>query len=179
MDTDGDGTVTREVRYLNQILNSRCPIHILFRSKLIHLKTINLNFKLKSIYQIAEKIDIIFFPLMSVRKERTLEVRENEKRLLRSSSTAKSCSLNNSQKCLRFFAIFRSSSASAKICQKNKSQRHLTSTTQVGTTSKHIYGKLKNDEKVKSQCQLYAYLTSTTQMGTTSMHIDNWKVKKR
>ena len=61
MDTDGDGTVTKEVRYLIQILNSRCPIHILFRLKLIHLKTINLNFKLKSIYQIAEKIDIIFF----------------------------------------------------------------------------------------------------------------------
>ena len=59
MDTDGDGTVTKEVRYLIQI-NSRCPIHILFRLKLIHLKTINLNFKLKSIYQIAEKNDIIF-----------------------------------------------------------------------------------------------------------------------
>ena len=59
MDTDGDGTVTKEVRYLIQILNSRCPIHILFRLKLIHLKTINLNFKLKSIYQIAEKMDII------------------------------------------------------------------------------------------------------------------------
>ena len=60
MDTDGDGTVTKEVRYLIQILNSRCPIHILIRLKLIHLKTINLNFKLKSIYLIAEKIDIIF-----------------------------------------------------------------------------------------------------------------------
>ena len=101
-----------------------------------------------------------------------------KKRLLRSSLTAKSCSLNNSQKCLRFFAIFRSSSASAKICQKNKLQRHLTSTTQVGTTSKHIYGKLKNDEKVKSQCQLYAYLTSTTQVGTTSKPIDYWKIKQ-
>ena len=56
MDTDGDGTVTKEVRYLIQI-NSRCPIHILFRLKLFQLKTINLNFKLKSIYQIAEKID--------------------------------------------------------------------------------------------------------------------------
>ena len=78
MDTDGDGTVTKEVRYLIQI-NSRCPIHILFRLKLIHLETINLNFKLKSIYLIAEKIDIIFpiwNTLMSVRKERKLEVRE-------------------------------------------------------------------------------------------------------
>ena len=83
MDTDGDGTVTKEVRYLIQILNSRWPIHILFRLKLIHLKTINLNFKLKSIYQIAEKIDIIFpiwNTLMSVRKERKLEVREYVKK---------------------------------------------------------------------------------------------------
>ena len=34
MDTDGDGTVTKEVRYLIQILNSRCPIHILLRIQL-------------------------------------------------------------------------------------------------------------------------------------------------
>ena len=83
MDTDGDGTVTKEVRYLIQILNSRCPIHILFRLKLIHLKTINLNFKLKSNYLIAEKINIIFplwNTLMSVRKETKLEVRKYEKK---------------------------------------------------------------------------------------------------
>ena len=67
MDTDGDGTVTKEVRYLIQILNSRCPIHILFRLKLIYQKTINLDFKLsKSIYLIAEKIILkksIFSPM--------------------------------------------------------------------------------------------------------------------